>query len=220
MCLQYKPTVVACFCIHLACKWSNWEVSRKTLLLIVRITSLFFSPQIPQSNEGKHWFWYVDKTVTIELLQHLTTDFLQIFDKCPSRLKRKIMSISANQSPNMNHTSSLTNSPFVSAPQQFEGKQMKILAFYHCRKLNLAKSSLPPTPKVRFLIVFITIVSQTIKKQYRYCPSLSTIFKIKKIMTGQTGTTNPIRTIREAMATSNKCPQRIKIYQLLPRRLV
>jgi hypothetical protein len=27
MCLQYKPTVVACFCIHLACKWSNWEVS-------------------------------------------------------------------------------------------------------------------------------------------------------------------------------------------------
>lgn len=27
MCLQYKPTVVACFCIHLACKWSSWEVS-------------------------------------------------------------------------------------------------------------------------------------------------------------------------------------------------
>lgn len=27
MCLQYKPTVVACFCIHLACKWSRWEVS-------------------------------------------------------------------------------------------------------------------------------------------------------------------------------------------------
>lgn len=26
MCLQYKPTVVACFCIHLACKWSRWEV--------------------------------------------------------------------------------------------------------------------------------------------------------------------------------------------------
>lgn len=26
MCLQYKPTVVACFCIYLACKWSRWEV--------------------------------------------------------------------------------------------------------------------------------------------------------------------------------------------------
>lgn len=32
MCLQYKPTVVACFCIHLACKWSRWEVSITTRL--------------------------------------------------------------------------------------------------------------------------------------------------------------------------------------------
>ncbi|XP_046484278.1 cyclin-T isoform X1 [Neodiprion pinetum] len=93
MCLQYKPTVVACFCIHLACKWSNWEV------------------KIPQSNEGKHWFWYVDRSVTSELLQQLTAEFLHIFDKCPSRLKKKIMSISANQSPNMSHAS-LSNSPY------------------------------------------------------------------------------------------------------------
>lgn len=69
--------------------------------------------QIPQSNEGKHWFWYVDRTVTSELLQQLTAEFLHIFDKCPSRLKRKIMSISANQSPSINHPS-LPNSPFVS----------------------------------------------------------------------------------------------------------
>ncbi|XP_054279998.1 cyclin-T-like [Macrosteles quadrilineatus] len=74
MCLQYKPTVVACFCIHLACKWSNWE--------------------IPLSNESKSWFWYVDRSVTQELLEQLTDEFLRIFDKCPSRLKRKI---SANQ---------------------------------------------------------------------------------------------------------------------------
>lgn len=26
MCLKYRPTVVACFCIYLACKWSRWEV--------------------------------------------------------------------------------------------------------------------------------------------------------------------------------------------------
>jgi hypothetical protein len=25
-CIQHKPSVVACVCIHLACKWSNWEV--------------------------------------------------------------------------------------------------------------------------------------------------------------------------------------------------
>ncbi|XP_024937964.1 cyclin-T isoform X2 [Cephus cinctus] len=99
MCLQYKPTVVACFCIHLACKWSNWE--------------------IPQSNEGKHWFWYVDRSVTSELLQQLTAEFLHIFDKCPSRLKRKIMSISATQSPSINHPS-LPNSPFDVEPRKVQ----------------------------------------------------------------------------------------------------
>ncbi|XP_011149787.2 cyclin-T isoform X2 [Harpegnathos saltator] len=98
MCLQYKPTVVACFCIHLACKWSNWE--------------------IPQSNEGKHWFWYVDKSVTSELLQQLTAEFLHIFDKCPSRLKKKIMSISASQSPSMH--SSMSNSPFDAEPHKVQ----------------------------------------------------------------------------------------------------
>ncbi|XP_072761220.1 uncharacterized protein [Anoplolepis gracilipes] len=99
MCLQYKPTVVACFCIHLACKWSNWE--------------------IPQSTEGKQWFWYVDKTVTADLLQELTDEFLHIFDKCPSRLKRKIMSISASQSPSIHHPS-LPNSPFDTEPRRVQ----------------------------------------------------------------------------------------------------
>ncbi|XP_055620912.1 cyclin-T-like [Toxorhynchites rutilus septentrionalis] len=77
MCLQYKPTVVACFCIHLACKWSRWE--------------------IPQSNEGRHWFHYVDKTVTLDLLKQLTDEFLHIFDRCPTRLKSKMKSIRADQ---------------------------------------------------------------------------------------------------------------------------
>lgn len=47
-CLQHRPTVVACVCIHLACKWSNWE--------------------IPVSTDGKHWWEYVDRTVTLQLL--------------------------------------------------------------------------------------------------------------------------------------------------------
>ncbi|XP_055685627.1 cyclin-T isoform X2 [Lutzomyia longipalpis] len=73
MCLQYKPTVVACFCIHLACQWSNWA--------------------IPNSSEGLPWFHYVDKTVTVELLTQLTEEFIQIYDKSPSRLKSKLNSI-------------------------------------------------------------------------------------------------------------------------------
>ncbi|KAM9820631.1 cyclin-T1-like [Neosynchiropus ocellatus] len=67
-CLQYRPTVVACVCIHLACKWSNWE--------------------IPVSTNGKHWWEYVDHTVTLQLLDELTHEFLQILEKTPSRLKR------------------------------------------------------------------------------------------------------------------------------------
>uniref|UniRef100_A0A287D6J4 Cyclin T2 n=1 Tax=Ictidomys tridecemlineatus TaxID=43179 RepID=A0A287D6J4_ICTTR len=75
-CLQYKPTVIACVCIHLACKWSNWE--------------------IPVSTDGKHWWEYVDPTVTLELLDELTHEFLQILEKTPSRLKR-IRNWRANQ---------------------------------------------------------------------------------------------------------------------------
>ena len=71
MCLRYRPTVVACVCIHLACKWSNYV--------------------IPESSEGKKWFSYVDANVSLELLDQLTNEFLAIFEKCPSRLKKKIM---------------------------------------------------------------------------------------------------------------------------------
>ncbi|KAG7467321.1 hypothetical protein MATL_G00152130 [Megalops atlanticus] len=75
-CLQYKPAVIACVCIHLACKWSNWE--------------------IPVSTDGKHWWEYVDPSVTLELLDEVTHEFLQILEKTPSRLKR-IRNWRANQ---------------------------------------------------------------------------------------------------------------------------
>lgn len=92
MCIQYKPTVVACFCILVACKWSNWE--------------------IPLSNEKKEWFKYVDPTVTAELLKQLTEEFLVIFEACPSRLKEKIMAIADTVA----HvpTAHPTSTPFVS----------------------------------------------------------------------------------------------------------
>lgn len=71
MCLQYKPTVVACACVHLACKWSSWE--------------------IPRSSEGKEWHWYLDKNVTVKLLEDMSQEFLAILDKCPSKLRKKIL---------------------------------------------------------------------------------------------------------------------------------
>ncbi|XP_065212572.1 cyclin-T1-like [Planococcus citri] len=70
MCLQYRPTVVACFCIHLVCRWSNCE--------------------IPKSKENLSWWSYIDESVTQELLEQMTNEFLVIYDKCPSRLKKII----------------------------------------------------------------------------------------------------------------------------------
>lgn len=92
MCLQYKPTVVACFCIHLVCKWSN--------------------RQIPKSKENLSWYSYIDPNVTQELLEQLTNEFLVVFDKCPSRLKKKIQ----------NSQESLTNQNSISYPFEEERK--------------------------------------------------------------------------------------------------
>ncbi len=47
-CLQDPPTVVACVCIHLTCRWKGIE--------------------IPLSVDGKPWWQYIDKTVTLEQL--------------------------------------------------------------------------------------------------------------------------------------------------------
>lgn len=46
--------------------------------------------QIPQSTEGKYWFHYVDRTVTMEILEQLTNEFLFIYDNSPSRLKKQL----------------------------------------------------------------------------------------------------------------------------------
>lgn len=40
MCLKYRPTVVACFCIYLACKWSRWEVRRIHKSTFISLRSL------------------------------------------------------------------------------------------------------------------------------------------------------------------------------------
>lgn len=87
MCLKYKPTIVACFCIHLACRRLGLE--------------------IPQSTEGKDWFSYVDKTVTIDLLKQLTDEYISIYERCPARLKsNSISTMSESSTPRSNHGSS------------------------------------------------------------------------------------------------------------------
>ncbi|XP_046981709.1 cyclin-T1-like [Schistocerca americana] len=106
MCVQYKPTLVACFCIHLACKWSNW--------------------QIPKSSEGKDWFWYVDRTVTLEQLEQLTSEFLVVVDKCPTKLKRRLAAAAPASSGNnvpLPRPELPTTSENVSSPKNLEEKR-------------------------------------------------------------------------------------------------
>jgi hypothetical protein len=82
---RFPPTLVACFCIHLACKWSNYK--------------------IPLSAQNKEWFVYVDPSATLEMLDELAEEFLAIYEKCPSRLKKKIkassQAVSGNQLPSL-----------------------------------------------------------------------------------------------------------------------
>jgi len=56
MCLQYKPTVVACFCIHLACKWSNWEVSLLHRLRCFCVTHFTYVINKCKLNDSLRWF--------------------------------------------------------------------------------------------------------------------------------------------------------------------
>ncbi|EDW17924.1 cyclin-T [Drosophila mojavensis] len=108
MCLQYRPTVVACFCIYLACKWSRWE--------------------IPQSTEGKHWFYYVDKSVSLELLKQLTDEFIAIYEKSPARLKSKLNSIKAIAQGASNRTA--TGSSKDNKPKE-DWKLSEMMKGYH-----------------------------------------------------------------------------------------
>lgn len=43
------------------------------------------------SSEGRPWYSYVDQDANIDQIERLTSEFLAIFDKCPSRLKKKIL---------------------------------------------------------------------------------------------------------------------------------
>ncbi|KPM07110.1 Cyclin N-like protein [Sarcoptes scabiei] len=79
LCLRYKPTVVACICIHFVCKWACFEISK--------------------SSEGKDWWTYIDPNVTPQVLDRSTAELINIFKKCPSRLK-KILNSQIIKNPN------------------------------------------------------------------------------------------------------------------------
>ncbi|XP_055615606.1 uncharacterized protein LOC129761840 [Toxorhynchites rutilus septentrionalis] len=60
MCLRYKPVIVACFCVYIASKLLNVEVL--------------------QPDQKRFWFQNVDPTITLDLLNQLSVQFLDADD--------------------------------------------------------------------------------------------------------------------------------------------
>jgi cyclin T len=68
LCLRYQPSMVACVCIQLACIWSKYK--------------------IPDSEQEKSWFLYIDKNATITLIDKITQEFLYILEKSPNKIRK------------------------------------------------------------------------------------------------------------------------------------
>ena len=62
MCLRYKPTTVACICLHMAFKR--------------------FSLSIERSSEGRDWWNYLDPNLKYETIDDITKEFVAIIEKC------------------------------------------------------------------------------------------------------------------------------------------
>ncbi|CAF0984820.1 unnamed protein product [Didymodactylos carnosus] len=70
-CVKYPPDLIACFCIHLAAAW--------------------VTIQIPSSSENKQWFQLVNELFTEKQLSDLSEEFLHIYEKCPEKIKKKLV---------------------------------------------------------------------------------------------------------------------------------
>jgi cyclin T len=68
-CIQYKPTVVACVCIYVACLWAHYVIP---------------------PTDSKNWYEFIDNSVTNTMLEELSAYFIKILDSCPTKLKRKL----------------------------------------------------------------------------------------------------------------------------------
>jgi hypothetical protein len=125
MCLKYRPTVVAAFCIYIACKWSRWEVSSfKSPGVFCIIHSKTFHFKIPDSSEGKSWYSYVDENVTPDVLKKLTDEYLQILERSPSKFKSKMKAITSNGQAGVSCTISLVNAFVINFYRFLEHKSI------------------------------------------------------------------------------------------------
>lgn len=88
MCLRYKPTTVACICLHMAFK--------------------SFSLSIERSKEGKEWWNYLDPNLRRETIDEITKEFIAIVERCKKAFNKWISV--KNQQPESVESRSSSNS--------------------------------------------------------------------------------------------------------------
>ncbi|CAF1111206.1 unnamed protein product [Rotaria sordida] len=87
-CVKYPPDLIACFCIHLAAAWLKIEIPSPAPVTTARNGS---DSTITENTSNKRWFHLVNESFTEKQLGELADEFLAIYEKCPDKIKRKLV---------------------------------------------------------------------------------------------------------------------------------
>jgi len=115
-CVKYPPDLIACFCIHLAAAWLKIEIPSPAAATTPSNGS---DNTVTENTPNKRWFHLVNESFTERQLGELADEFLAIYEKCPDKIKRKLVyqnerqlqSSSNDSASSSQHHSSTTNPP-------------------------------------------------------------------------------------------------------------
>lgn len=84
-CVKYPPDLIACFCIHLAAAWLKIEIPSPAT------PNTGADGNVTEDTTNKRWFHLVNEIFTEKQLGELADEFLAIYEKCPDKIKRKLV---------------------------------------------------------------------------------------------------------------------------------
>ncbi|CAF1426966.1 unnamed protein product [Rotaria magnacalcarata] len=87
-CVKYPPDLIACFCIHLAAAWLKIEIPSPAPVATPRNGS---ESTGTENTSNKRWFHLVNEAFTEKQLGELADEFLAIYEKCPDKIKKKLV---------------------------------------------------------------------------------------------------------------------------------
>ncbi|CAF1456741.1 unnamed protein product [Adineta steineri] len=116
-CVKYPPDLIACFCIHLAAAWLKIEIPPPASTTATINGS---DTAVTENTSNKRWFHLVNESFSEKQLGELADEFLAIYEKCPEKIKKKLVYQSERQSqsnPNEGGASSSQHHPSASNAQ-------------------------------------------------------------------------------------------------------